>query len=57
VPGYGNSSGFELRILDKTGKGDMNKLSEIATQFAADLNKNEVIKIHFLLLMLAFLNI
>ena len=23
VPGYGNSSGFELRILDKSGKGDL----------------------------------
>ena len=23
VPGYGNASGFELRLLDKTGKGDL----------------------------------
>lgn len=44
VPGYGNSSGFELRILDKTGKGDLNKLAEVAEQFAVDLNKNEAIK-------------
>ncbi len=44
VPGYGNSSGFELRILDKTGKSDLNKLEEVATNFAIELNKNEAIK-------------
>lgn len=44
VPGYGNSSGFELRILDKTGKSDLKKLEEVATNFAAELNKNEAIK-------------
>ena len=44
VPGYGNSSGFELRILDKTGKGDLKKLEEVATNFAKELNKDEAIK-------------
>ncbi|MGG7033661.1 MAG: efflux RND transporter permease subunit [Flavobacterium sp.] len=44
VPGYGNSSGFELRILDKTGKGDLKKLEEVAKNFATELNKNEAIK-------------
>lgn len=44
VPGYGNSSGFELRILDKTGKGDLKKLEEVAKSFAEELNKNEAIK-------------
>jgi hydrophobic/amphiphilic exporter-1 (mainly G- bacteria), HAE1 family len=44
VPGYGNSSGFELRILDKTGKSDLKKLEEVATNFALELNKNEAIK-------------
>lgn len=44
VPGYGNSSGFELRILDKTGKGDLKKLEEVATNFAKELNKNEAIR-------------
>lgn len=44
VPGYGNSSGFELRILDKTGKSDLKKLEEIASNFAIELNKNEAIK-------------
>lgn len=44
VPGYGNSSGFELRILDKTGKSDLKKLEEVASNFAIELNKNEAIK-------------
>ena len=44
VPGYGNSSGFELRILDKTGKSDLKKLETVATNFANELNKNEAIK-------------
>ncbi|TAE83790.1 MAG: efflux RND transporter permease subunit, partial [Bacteroidetes bacterium] len=44
VPGYGNSSGFELRILDKTGKGDLKKMEEVANNFAAELNKREEIK-------------
>jgi len=44
VPGYGNSSGFELRILDKTGKSDLKKLETIAKDFANELNKNEAIK-------------
>jgi hydrophobic/amphiphilic exporter-1 (mainly G- bacteria), HAE1 family len=39
VPGYGNSSGFELRVLDKSGKGDLKKLEEVAKNFSAELNK------------------
>lgn len=39
VPGFGNASGFELRLLDRTGKGDLKRLEEIAKQFADSLNK------------------
>lgn len=39
VPGYGNSSGFELRLLDKTGSGDLQKMQAVADQFVADLAK------------------
>jgi HAE1 family hydrophobic/amphiphilic exporter-1 len=39
VPGYGNSSGFELRLLDKSGSGDLQKMQDIANQFVADLAK------------------
>ncbi len=37
VPGYGNASGFEARLLDKTGTGDIRKLDAIAKQFVSDL--------------------
>ncbi|MDJ1469112.1 efflux RND transporter permease subunit [Xanthocytophaga flava] len=37
VPGYGNASGFELRLLDKTGSGDFQKMQEVVNQFIADL--------------------
>jgi HAE1 family hydrophobic/amphiphilic exporter-1 len=47
VPGYGNSSGFELRILDKTGRGDLKKMEEVAKTFAAELNKRKEIKNSF----------
>lgn len=39
VPGYGNSSGFELRLLDRTGSGDLQKLQQAANAFVAELNK------------------
>jgi hydrophobic/amphiphilic exporter-1 (mainly G- bacteria), HAE1 family len=37
VPGYGNASGFELRLLDKTGTGDFKKMEQVVKQFVADL--------------------
>lgn len=39
VPGYGNSSGFELRLLDKSGSGDLAKMQEVANAFVEELNK------------------
>lgn len=39
VPGYGNSSGFELRLLDKSGSGDLTKLQSVADDFVVELNK------------------
>lgn len=39
VPGYGNSSGFEMRLLDKTGGEDLNRLQRVANVFVAELNK------------------
>jgi HAE1 family hydrophobic/amphiphilic exporter-1 len=38
IPGYGNASGFELRLLDKTGSGDYHKLESTVKQFVKDLN-------------------
>jgi HAE1 family hydrophobic/amphiphilic exporter-1 len=34
VPGFGNASGFELRLLDRTGKGDLKRLEQVATSFS-----------------------
>jgi HAE1 family hydrophobic/amphiphilic exporter-1 len=39
IPGYGNASGFELRLLDKTGKGDNHIMEGVVKQFVADLNQ------------------
>jgi HAE1 family hydrophobic/amphiphilic exporter-1 len=37
VPGYGNASGFELRLLDKTGSGNFKTMEEVVQRFIADL--------------------
>src|SRR5690606_13360600 len=37
VPGYGNTSGFELRLLDKTGSGDFKRMEAVTNQFIDDL--------------------
>jgi hydrophobic/amphiphilic exporter-1 (mainly G- bacteria), HAE1 family len=37
VPGYGNASGFELRLLDKTGTDDAKKMESVVNQFIKDL--------------------
>jgi len=37
VPGYGNASGFELRLLDKTGRGDSTEMERVVGSFIADL--------------------
>jgi HAE1 family hydrophobic/amphiphilic exporter-1 len=37
VPGFGNSSGFELRVLDRTGSSNLQKTAEINNKFVKDL--------------------
>ena len=37
VPGFGNSSGFELRVQDRTGSDDLQKTAAITNQFVKDL--------------------
>jgi HAE1 family hydrophobic/amphiphilic exporter-1 len=37
VPGYGNASGFELRLLNKTGDGDLKKMEMVVNQFISNL--------------------
>jgi HAE1 family hydrophobic/amphiphilic exporter-1 len=44
VPGYGNASGFEFRIQDKTGNGDFQKTELVTKKFLEELNKRPEIK-------------
>jgi len=39
VPGYGNASGFELKLLDKTGNDDLKAMETVTKQFVEDLKK------------------
>lgn len=44
VPGFGNANGFELRVLDKTGSGDLDKLAKITDDWVAALRERKEIK-------------
>jgi HAE1 family hydrophobic/amphiphilic exporter-1 len=39
VPGFGNASGFELRLLDRTGKGDLKNLEKVAMAFSDTISR------------------
>ncbi len=39
VPGFGNSSGFELRLLDQTGTNDFTKFKQVTDDFIKKLNE------------------
>ena len=43
VPGFGNSSGFEFRLLDKTGSGDLQKTQDIANSVIEGVMKTGVV--------------
>jgi len=43
VPGFGNASGFEMRVLDKTGSGDLKKTAEVANALIDTLKKTKAI--------------
>jgi hydrophobe/amphiphile efflux-1 (HAE1) family protein len=43
VPGFGNSSGFELRLLDKSGRGDLQQTAKVSQTFLAALQKSPAI--------------
>lgn len=44
VPGYGNASGFELRLLDKTGSGDYQKMQSVVKDFLKKIQGHDKIK-------------
>ena len=39
VPGYGAAGGFELRLLDKTGSNDFQRMEQVSKDFVKELNK------------------
>ena len=39
IPGYGSTSGFELRLLDKAGKNDYHEMERVSKQFVDAVNK------------------
>ncbi|MCM5528996.1 efflux RND transporter permease subunit [Parasegetibacter sp. NRK P23] len=43
VPGFGNSSGFELRVIDRTGTGDLQKTAAVTNGFISALKKDPAI--------------
>ncbi|GGF08689.1 efflux RND transporter permease subunit [Hymenobacter cavernae] len=43
VPGFGNSSGFELRLLDRTGRGDLQQTAQVTNRFIEALSKTPAV--------------
>jgi HAE1 family hydrophobic/amphiphilic exporter-1 len=43
VPGFGNASGFELRLLDKNRSEDLDKTAKVTNDFMEALRKNDAI--------------
>jgi HAE1 family hydrophobic/amphiphilic exporter-1 len=39
IPGFGNASGFEIRLLDRSGSDDLQKTATITSQFIDALNR------------------
>ncbi|MCW5912424.1 MAG: efflux RND transporter permease subunit [Cyclobacteriaceae bacterium] len=39
VPGFGNASGFEVRLLDRTGSGDLTQTANVANEFIEALKQ------------------
>jgi HAE1 family hydrophobic/amphiphilic exporter-1 len=43
VPGFGNASGFEFRLLDRTGTANLTRMAEVTDSLVKALNANPVI--------------
>ena len=44
VPGFGNASGFELRLLDKTGSGNLQETYKVTQDFMGAVKERKEIK-------------
>ncbi len=43
VPGFGNASGFEIRLLDHSGSDDLQKTADVSSGFIHSLNESPAI--------------
>lgn len=43
VPGFGNASGFELRLLDKSGNDDLQQTAQVTKDFVEALEKSDAV--------------
>ena len=43
VPGFGNASGFELRLLDKNRSADLSQMAKVTGEFITKLKSNKII--------------
>lgn len=43
VPGFGNASGFELRLIDRSGVDDLNQLNDVLSGFINELKANPAV--------------
>jgi HAE1 family hydrophobic/amphiphilic exporter-1 len=44
VPGFGNADGFEVRLLDMTGSGDLQEMNNVIQKYLSELKKRPEIK-------------
>jgi len=44
VPGFGNASGFEIQLLDRTGGENLDRTAEVGNKFINDLNRSREIE-------------
>lgn len=47
VPGFGNASGFEMRLIDKSGEGDLQDLADVSEKFIDEVKKSPAIQTMF----------
>jgi HAE1 family hydrophobic/amphiphilic exporter-1 len=47
VPGFGNASGFEMRLLDKSRSGDLTKIAAVSNNFIKALKESPEIETAF----------
>ena len=44
VPGFGNASGFEMQLLDRTGRNDLQQTDQVAKRFLKALKKTPAVQ-------------